>query len=172
MPEKLAFQKGVRQRGTVHRHEWLLAASAVLIKGPSDQFLASTAFSADKDGDVLARYAADRLEDLQHLGATADKHVAVGDRGVADGNRDRHIHQPARLQSFDHQCFQLRQIEGFGDIIIGAQLHGLDGCLAARFRRDEDHGQSAIERLDLFEDFQPRHTGQHNIQQHDIGLFG
>jgi hypothetical protein len=128
-----------------------------------------TAFAADEHGHILLRDAADRLEDFQHFDAAADKQVAGPLGRVGSRERDRDVHHPPRLNGLLHQLAQRGQLQGLGDVVVRAELHGFNGRFAPRSGRDEDHRQPPVDLLDALKDAEAGLAGQDDIEQYDVG---
>ena len=72
MAEELAFEKGVRDGGTIDGKEGLFGPEAVVIDRPGEKLLARSALPPEKDGDVALADLAHHLVDLLHLGREPD----------------------------------------------------------------------------------------------------
>ncbi len=61
------------------------------------------------------------------------------------------------------------QIEGFGDVIDGSDLHCRDGSLGCLVRGEHDNGRRDLLIRKLFQYVDPAHSGKRDIQQDYIG---
>ena len=116
--EELALQEGLGDGGAVDGQEGGLAAEAVLIDGPGDQFLAGPALAGDQDGHVLAGGAADGLVDRLHGGRPA--HDPVGGRVgglllVVEEGAD--VRQAALLEGAGQDAAELAEVERLEQIL-------------------------------------------------------
>ena len=97
--EHLALQQVFGDGGAVDRPERPRGAAAVVVDGPSHQFLAGAGLAKDQHRYVLGGDPADSLVDLLHGGAAADEQV----RGILSHHSLRHHgrdpHQAADLES-------------------------------------------------------------------------
>ena len=82
VPEQLAFQQLLGQRAAVDRHEGLVGASARLMDGVGQQFLARAGGPGDQHADIRGRHHARLLEDALHLRAAGDD---LGTPGIVAG---------------------------------------------------------------------------------------
>src|SRR5262245_42196001 len=104
VPEELALEQRLRDRGAVHGDERLAAARAAPVHRVSDQLLARSALARDENRSIRLRDAIDHFEDLAHRRARADELIETlclahrspealhfsTQRAVADGALDRH----------------------------------------------------------------------------------
>ncbi len=65
--------------------------------------------------------------------------------------------------------YDFNKIEGFGEIITGAHLHGVDGDLGIRYRGHHDHRRVGIAFLNFLKQIHPRHAGHHYVREDQIG---
>ena len=168
--EQFAFQQRIGNRGAIDREELTRNARAMLIQCTGDQLFAGAALAANQHGHILRRNAADSLVHLLHLRAVADERVAaIGqfvavDVGLASTRHlDRNAHQPANLDRLPHQVADAGQVERLQQIVERAKRHRLDRRIAARKRRDKDHGQLRIDRADPLEQLEAGRFRQQNI---------
>ena len=140
VPEELALEQVLGDRGAVDGQQALLAALAVAVDGAGDKFLAAAALAGDKHRGVAHGHAADHLEHRLHRLGLADDVVAVlldgegglGGGGVAEfrrgleGRVDDHLHaEGERLLAQE---------------VKGTELHRLDDRLGgAEGARDDHH---------------------------------
>ena len=78
--------------------------------------------------------------------------------------------EPAQLQGLLHQAAQMMEIDRLEQVFEGAALHGLNGRVRRRERRDQDHRQAWVQGVDLVEDLQPRLVRQAHVQDDRVGL--
>ena len=98
VPEELALEERLGERGAVDRHERPLAAQAVAVDGARDELLARAALARDQDGARARRDAGDGLVDLDHGRRAADhaaellarlRQLGLRLRPTAEGPADR-----------------------------------------------------------------------------------
>jgi len=63
---------------------------------------------------------------------------------------------------------QLFEIEGLGDVVVGALLHRLHRRLDAGIAGHHDHHRLRTAPLDLFQNLQPAQSRQPEIEQHHV----
>ena len=169
VPEERRFQQIRRQVAGVDRDERLVGARRVAVNRARHQFLAGAALAGDEDGRAAGRRLDDEVEDLLHQRAAADD---VGELVVPRLQvlleRDVLGHQPPPLDSVvqHHQHFVV--LEGLGDVVEGALLHGGDGGFHRRERRDHQHRQLVVEVADGVEHLKPVHPGHHHVDNHGV----
>src|SRR6185436_17937440 len=118
----------------------LLGPVAVAVDGPGDQLLARPALALDEDGALAHRHAGDRLVDLRHGAGMADQH----DRRVRVGVR-RLPAVAVALELLDGPLegqLDLVELEGLGDVLERAALHGVHGGV-----HGAEAGHHDVERL-------------------------
>jgi hypothetical protein len=65
---------------------------------------------------------------------------------------------------------ELVLLEGLGQVIEGAELHGRHGSPHRLHGRDEDYLDPFVERLDALEHFDPVHPGHPDVEQYEVHL--
>ena len=136
MPEKLVFQKRLRQGGTVHGDERFAAPIAVEVQCPGNKLLARTAFSGYQNGDVVVDESADGFEYVLHDFGFADY------PGQVVGPLLFILHHPhvvTHLPRLYHPLgddFDLLDIERFLQIVTCPQGNGVNNGLQASVGRD------------------------------------
>ena len=75
MPEQLTFHQVARDRGTINAQHRAVAARAVAVQRPRDQFFTGPAFTANEDTTGCLRHAFYFRLQLQHLCAFAFEFV-------------------------------------------------------------------------------------------------
>ena len=144
--EQFAFQQLFGNGGAVDREERLLAAVAVMVNGAGDEFLAGAAFAGDERGGVAGGDLADELEDLLHRLAAADdaQFVILGFEQRLVG--DDLLHVARGLERVGDDFLELRHVERLEQIIVGAELHRLDGGLRGAVGGHQNDQQLGIGR--------------------------
>ena len=139
--EQFAFQKLFGNRGAVHREERLFAAVAVMINRAGDEFLAGAAFAGDERGGVGGGNLADEFEHLLHRLAAADdaEFVILRFQQRLIGNDLLHVARG--LERVGDDFLELGNVERLEQIIVGAELHRLDGRLRGAVGGHQNHEQ-------------------------------
>ncbi len=127
--EELALQQVLGDGGAVDGDEELLGARAVLVDGAGDELLAGAALAGDEDGGVGRRDLPDGLVDALHGGRGADDGLVALDRGDLIGHDDFLAHGAGGVEGAAEEVLELGDVEGLEDVIVGAELHRLDGGL-------------------------------------------
>jgi hypothetical protein len=99
----------------------------VLVDRAGDQFLARPGFPSDEHGDGFGGDAADLLADVVHGAAGAYQGYSALDRGVGQGHG--FTHEAAGLHGAMQNADQPRHLEWLLQVIVSAELGGLDGGL-------------------------------------------
>ena len=168
MPEQSGFQQIFRQRSAVDSHERMVYAGRIGMNRFGDQFLAGPGFAGNQDGGATGGHLGDKVEHLHHALALADNggeavalfqrplqlRVLIGQALPGDYPRD-----------FDQQLFV---IPGFGQIVGGAQLHGLHGRFHRTVGGDHEHRGVPVTLPQVTQHFHAGFIGHHQIQQHQI----
>ena len=59
-------------------------------------------------------------------------------------------------------------LNGFGNVVEGADAHRLDGALDRGVGGDDDHHLLGIAPADLLQNLHARHAGEHQVEQHEV----
>src|SRR5262249_42329672 len=162
--EQLALEEGVRNRRAVDRQERLVCALGMLINSAGHEFLAGAGLAENEDGGVGARDPADRLVDLLHRRASADKDVGRWRPRRVILKHRRHGQQAAgRTGACDH-LLQRVVPEWLEQIVERAPLHRLDCQFRGSVAGDQDHRETGVAILDLIERLQAGRVRQVNVE--------
>ena len=149
--EEFALQQCFRDGDTIHNDKRLLGAIAVLVKRAGDKFLARARLATDEDRDGPGGETADFLVNGLDGAAVADDRVgASGGVSQFDGFRD----EPAARHRLVNQVEQLGGVKRLEQIVVCAQLGGLDGGLGRVVRRHQDDGQLRFGGADAVDEFE------------------
>ena len=125
--EELALQQGLAERRAVEAHQRRLGAGAGAVDHLGDQLLAGAGLALDEDAGAARRHLLDHPQQLDHAGVRADdvpESVALAEPLAQPAVL---LHQAGALHgALDHHR-QHREIEGLGEVVVGALLHRLDG---------------------------------------------
>ncbi len=172
MAEEFGFEEVFGEGGTVDGDEGGVVAAGIVVEGAGDEFLAGAAFAEDEDGGVGIGDAFDHAEDVLHALAGADdlgeavflaefaseEGVFVDGLGVGEGALNGE--------------FEFLELEGFLEVIVGAELHGLDGAFDGAEPGDHDDDSGWGEGAGLADDFEAVWPGlvEVEIGDDEIGL--
>lgn len=168
MAEQLAFKDLRRQRGAVHSDQFGLGASAQIVNGTCDQFLAGAAFAFNEDGRPGGRDLLDGLEDgFERVSLAED---ALNAELLLDLLLQDLVFllQAAAAQGAFHQQFDLVQVQRLGDKMVGAAPHGLDGGVHAAVGGHHDADGGTRHRQGLLKQFHAIVLAKAQIGEHDI----
>ena len=130
-------------------HERAALAQAVEVQRLRDQLLARARLARDEHRHVRGRQPADHLEQRAHDGRLAH-HVAPPVAALDLGAQAHHLRAQRALgeRLLDRQD-QLIDLEGLGDVVERAELHGADGGVDRAEGRDRDDVRRGGDGLDL-----------------------
>ena len=168
--EQFAFQQLFGNGGAVDREERLFAAVAVMINRAGDEFLAGAAFAGDERGGVGGGDLADEFEHLLHRLAAADDAQLVILRFEQRLIRDDLFHVARGLERVGDDVLELGRVERLEQIIVGAELHRLDGGLRRAVGGHQDHEQLGVVRADAAQGFKPVHAAHAHVHEHEVGF--
>ena len=169
VPEQLALQELLRERGARDVHERPGAPVAAVMDHFRDQVLASAALAGQQHrGRRAAGDTRDELSQMGHGGRCAHDAVkAVGARR-ARPELPHLATQPGRLECpFDGRR-DLVEVERLVGEVIRPQLHRLDRGLDAGVRRQEDDQDVLIELLHLAENRDAVGIGEPVVEQDQV----
>src|SRR5712692_8128723 len=97
-----------------------------IVNGAGHELFAGPALAEDEHRRLRGRDAVDQPEDLLHLGIGRDD-AAVAALGAQPGAQEHILaHQSALLRRLANQDVQLLDAGRLGQVVVSAQLHGLD----------------------------------------------
>ena len=140
----------------------------MLIDGASNQFLARPRLAPDKHRDGLGGDASDFLAHVLHRAARADEGRAALDRGV--GQSHWFTHEAAGFHGAMENADQPRHLERLLQVIVSAQLGGLDGGLNRSVSGHQHDGQARMGFVKLPHQVQTAESRQAEVGQHHIAL--
>ncbi len=170
VPEQLALEQRLGQRRAGDLDEGLAAPRAVLVQGLREQLLAGAALAEQQHGGRGGRHLPDRLEHREHLGALADQVVEAVLVLEPLAQRARLLEQPLLLERLLEHDLQLLDVDRLAEVVLRAQLHGLDGGLHRAVGRHHDDHRLRADLLDLGQQLDAVHARHAQVGQHDVGL--
>ena len=166
--EEFAFQKRFRDGRAVDCQKRGLAAAAVLIDRPGDQFLAGPALAKDQHGHVLRGNAANGFIEVLHGRRRAHQLIVFcRDRLLLVIHR-RHAADPTEMDGTANNAAKLVEVQGLEQVLERAKLHRLDGGVRASVGGDDDYGKPRVDLPDQRIGVQARHVGQSHVQNHGV----
>lgn len=172
MAEEFGFEEVFGEGGAIDGDEGGVVAAGIVVEGSGDEFLAGAAFAEDEDGGVGIGDAFDHAEDVLHALAGADdlgeavflaefateEGIFVDGLGVGEGALDGEA--------------EFFEFERFFEVIVGAELHGLDGAFDGTEAGDHDDDGGGGEGAGLADDLEAMRAGlvEVEIGDDEIGL--
>ena len=167
VPEQLRLDQIARDRRHVDGDKRPVAPLAEIVERPGDQFLAGTTLAGDHHRQVGLHQSRQGAVDILHGGRPADQRhglarlvgLAVGrGRLLGIGQRPRHHRQ------------HLSDIEGLGQILIGAHFIGADRRHEGVLGAHHDHRQVGPELFDLGHDVEGVAVRHHDVGDQQFAL--
>ncbi len=149
--EHLALEQRRGNAAQIDLHEWFRRATAVLMNGVGDQFLAGAALAGDEDRRIGWRHPANEGEDSQEPGIAADKIPEV-ELGVEGLPRRRLVSGLSRCGQAQRGSDRLQHLligPGLRDEVRRPRLHAFDREPDRAPRGDEHHWSHRRRGLDL-----------------------
>ena len=140
----------------------------MVVNRAGDQFLAGAALAQNQDVHVLRGQPADLLADRLHRGAAPDQPVGLVLRAVAVFEDHRHVHQAADAERLAHDLLELTGVQRLEQIVVGPELHGLNGRVGRAVSGDKDDQGPGIELVQFTEDVQSGSVAETNVKQDHI----
>ena len=122
--EQLGLEQGDGNGRRRDAHERPPRAAAVVVQRARHHFLAGAGLAAQQHADVGGRDAADGLVDLLHRRVPAHQRAELPDLLEAGAERGHLLGEAARGEGPLRQQQRLVEIEGLGQVVVGAVLHG------------------------------------------------
>ena len=165
VPEKLGFRQLAGNGRAVEAHERRLCAPALRVDERSDQLLARSGVAPHQHGDVARCHARDRVGQPAHRRRVA--HDAAPDRLLRRQPAVLHA-QRARFQGPVDDQPHLLDVEGLGDVLVGAGLHRAHRDALRAVGGQKDHGQRFVALADGLQELHAVHLRHRVIGYHGI----
>ena len=145
MSEELGFHQRLGNGAAIDRDEGAGSARALLMNRLRDKLLAGSTLARDQHRRQPIGGLSDDFEQLDHLPALPDE---AFESALAPELRPELavlVLEPLALERVGDRQLDLVELEGLGDVVVGAQLHGLDRRFGRRERgHHEDHGAGRV----------------------------
>ena len=139
MAEQLGLEHLAWQGAAVNRHEGPLRADRALVDRPRHQLFAGSALAEHEHRRLRRRHALDHPQHLLHLGAAGDDAAVGPGPGGVGAQGDVVAQELALLGRLAHQDLELLDLGRLGQVVVGAELHGLHrGGDLLKARHDDD----------------------------------
>ncbi len=168
MPEEGRFQQVRRQRSAVHGDEHLVGARRIGMDGFGDEFLAGAGLAGDEDGGAAGSHLGHQVEHADHALALADdvgETVALLEGALEVGVL---VFEPPPDDHAVDLDEELLVIPGLGEIVVGAELEGVDRGLDRAVGGDHENGGFAVVLADLVEHVHAGAVGHHEVEQDEV----
>jgi len=168
--EELGLQQRLGHRRAVHGEEPPSAPRARPVNRLGDQFLPRPALAQEKNGGVARGHRPDLVHRLLHdLRAPQEPleplvPLDLGAQPLVLAT------QPVILEGAVHRHRHLRELEGLGEIVVGALPHRRDGRLQGAEGRHEDHARRVPALPSRLEHFETAHLVHDEIGDDDVEL--
>ena len=168
----VAEELGLEQRGRDGRgrdaHEGTAGAAAVVVQGPRHHFLARPGLAAEEHADVARGHAPDGLVDLLHGRVPPHEGAELPDLLEPRLERGDFLREPARRQRALGEQERLVEVEGLGEVVVGALLHGLDGRLHGAVGGHDHHLGIGALPADAAEEGQPVDARHADVEEDQV----
>jgi hypothetical protein len=168
VPEQLGLEQRLREGGAVDGDEGAGAPAAAVVQRVRHQLLAGAALAGDQHGRLALRDGVDAVEQAQH-GRAAPDDVAARLALRQLGPRPLELALQGQLRGDAiHLQDDLRDVEGLGDVVVGAFLERRDRVRHGAVGGDQDdvgagrllpHAAKQGQAVDL---------GQPDVADHDV----
>ena len=169
MPEDLALEKGLGDRGAVDGDEGPAPPRGVVVNRASHQLLSGPALPEDEHGGVGRR-------DLLDLAGHLPHHGGAGDEPPEGAALAQLAPQPVDLarrlgpvQRSLEENLEARGVERLGQVVVGALLHRLDRALDGALAGEHDDRRLGVVGPQGREEGEAVHAGHDEVADHDGG---
>ena len=171
--EQFAFDEGGDERTAIDGDEGAAGHGTAEVQGAGDEFLAGAAFAGNEDGGARVFEAGDEAEDILNAGGIADDAVerSLGFGAFAEVEI---LFDEANLvgHAAEEEAKFIERSKGLGDVIVGAELHGLDRGFDRSVAGHDGDFEAGMSALGLLQEFDAGHAGHDHVgKDHVYGLF-
>src|SRR5208337_801948 len=171
--EQFAFDEGGDERSAIDGNKGEVGHASVKVKGASHQFFAGSALAGNQDWGAGVFEAGDEAQDVLNAGGIADDAVDGGLGFGAFAEIKILFHEADFVGHAAQEKAQfIERSKGLGNVIVGAELHGLDGGFDGAVAGHDGDLDAGVGALDLLEEFETGHARHDHIGEHHVhGLF-
>ena len=166
--EELAFQQGFRQGRAVDGHERIRGAATQVVDGPCQQLLAGAAFSQDQHRGIRFRRTGGPGKNLLQGFGSAEHAESRGTFFQPPPQCAVLTDEFARGQGSPHHDLKLIEVDGLGQEIGGAGLHGGYGHVDGSVRGHHHHGRVRHQFLASGEQFVAGHARHAQVREYQV----
>ncbi len=168
--EQLALQDVARDGAAVDGQEPLVAARARTVERVGHQLLAGAAVADDEHAGARGRHQPHLLEEVLHGRRAADDALeAVALVEHLAQVRDLLL-ELLLLDQVHHPLAQLVEIDGFGEVVVGAHPHGFDGGLDGAVGGHQHDAEIDLPLPHLLQEAEPVHAGHAQVADGEAGV--
>ncbi len=169
MSEQFRLEQGFRDGPAIDGHEGPIRALGKFVQGTGRQLLAGAGFADQQHAGAPGAGLSECVEDPLHGRRFAQQPVQLV--AALDFVTQGHVlagQRPALESAIDHQA-NLVDLEGLGQVVVGARLHGRDGRLGAGKSGDHDDLRVGMKLLGLGQnhhavDVRHAQVGDHHVE--------
>src|SRR6266852_1623679 len=169
--EQLAFHQRGNQRATIDSHEGSLRHGSAEMDGAGNELLAGAAFTGNQYRRARVLEAGNHAQNVLDIRGSADNAVeiffgadALAQKGVLGHQANFFRHALQQQAHFFHA-------EGFFDVIVGPQLHGIDGGFDGAVAGHDGYFGARQKNLDLAKQLNPAESRKLEIGEDKVGDF-
>ena len=152
--EELGLQQGLGDRAAIDGHERRVLAPTLVMDRARHQLLAGAALALNQDRHVGLGHERQHREDLPHLRCAADDLLEPHGR-LGLGRLPSVLHlEGLQIRAPVQHRLVLREVDGFGEIVERAQLHGAPGIRAVAVAGHDDDLRRGRRAKDVLEGLQ------------------
>ncbi|MCG3778609.1 MAG: hypothetical protein JW388_1330 [Nitrospira sp.] len=170
--EQLAFQQRRRERSAVNGHHRRTRTRAELVNGFGDEFFSRATFAENEDAGARGSDLPHDLKNPLHGSGFADDVVEAKFRIKLLMKLPVfhfEITRPQRTRNAQLQFVDLQP--AFGNVIVGAVLHGVHGHLLRSVRGHQNASGRLGLRLDLADQLESVIAGKAQVREHGVEPF-
>jgi hypothetical protein len=170
--EQLALDQRFRDRRAVDGDEGAVAPVRQVVRGARHELLARAALAVDEHRRGAGRRELDPAIDLLH-GARLAHELAEGALLAQLVAQEVHLaRERLLLDGFLEEHLEPRGVHRLREVVEGAVAHRLDRALDRTVPGHEQHDGRAARLLELLQERESIHLGQHQVRQYDGRVLG
>jgi hypothetical protein len=141
------------------------------VDGASDELFAGAALAEDEHVGSGAGDALDEVEDVVHLLAAAEDSLVAVARVERLAQLAVLLHERAAFERLVDDDLDLVELEGLGEIVVGADLHRFDGGVGRGVGGHHDDGRVGVQLDRAFEHDHAVGAGHSKVGDDEVVLF-
>ncbi len=167
--EEFGLEEGRGEGGAMDGDEGFLSARGEVVDGLGDEFLAGAGGAAQEDGGLGGRGLLEEGEDVLHGGGVADDGVEgvtvveLGVEALVFG------FEGAGAEGALEEEFEVVEVDGLGEEVGGAFLHGFDSGLDGAVGGEENDDEIGVGGAGATEELEAVGAGHAQVGEHEVG---